>query len=663
MRVVRTYIPPVAISILLIIFILFRWYVIDLSWEGISTPPALDDSLSYIARIRVIGDTGSYFYDLKYIWSWYRNDHLTFLPWSTSLALVKLLSNSSYLDVFKTNFYFGIVILSFTILNMLKVLERDRIFWVTAFSFLTLYNGSGYYHGFFWVVPSFYSVIATFLLISIIFDERGIKISEKRWFVLLFLITLLLLWLHPFGKFSYVAIGVSFIIHIFLNKILHSGNSTMFLLRRVALIMTSGLIAFFSVDVLPYSMGIVPYTYPSTEQLIHSISSSYDLFVKLYLDYFGFTYHTVLLAIGLFAMLFNRKTSILSIFLGFFVISLVGSLLNRAGYRILVYLWPLTFLIYSYGCYFLIQRLITLYKANSDQKLRIIFKAKTSKKIQLNKNFILFSSLIVLISVSCIYPFMRGNYDFNLKFANYLKKNMEGLEVDRSIVEYLTNVTNPGDLIIFADSEAFITVTSLGLLDREVAYANWDWSGEYAFLQDKVNGTYLVASSSPYKKALFKKTSLADNMLNLTEAFGGRLTLLFVKNFSLVSLYKIIIEQMRAPSVFDDEAINPILTTEYEESIANNLRIFTQILPYFFVIMFLPGLMWVFFLFRIRDLLSMVAFSFGLSVLLIFLTMLSVNLVFDIAISKTSTVLVITILTMFPLVLHFLGKNHVRFKI
>jgi hypothetical protein len=562
----KKYASSLVILSVLVLFILFRLYIIDRLWDERVIPPEPDDSFGYIARIRIIGDTGSFFYDLKYILLWNRNDNLAFLPWSTNLAIVKILGDFSYFDVYKANFYFGTVMLAFIILYMLTVLEQDKLFWILAFLFLTLYNGSGYYHGFFWVVPSFYSVAATFLLISLIFDIQNISnISERKRFVLILIITFLTLWSHPLGKFSYFAIQLSFMIYILLNAYFHFSNSTTFLLKRAVTTTVIGFSAIFSLEVLPYWMGIVPYTYPSIGQLIQTVSNAYDSFEKLYLSSFNFfNYNMILLFIGLFATLVNKKIAIFSIYTGFLTVSLACSLFNKLGYRMLMYLWPLTLIVYSYGCCSFLRRLINAWKNDSGQK--IIIKVKRNGQLDvltLAKDFILYSLVATLIIINYVYPFVRENYDYNLRFIGSFSSHMSDWIVDRSIVDYLKNTTKPGDLIIFSDTNAFLTVTSLGLLDREVAYANWNWSTDYAFLRNKVNGSYLVATRLPYRREILN-SSLSEDVLNLRKAFEDRLSLSLVRNFGILSIYQIIVKESEVPFFIYDGVSTELIADDFQ---------------------------------------------------------------------------------------------------
>lgn len=568
-RAFRICVPYLAILSMLAIFILFRWHIIDLVWAGRLTPPEPDDSFGYITHVRMIGDTGSFFYDLKHIFPWNHADHLRYPIWSATLAIVKMISNSVYVDVYKANFYFGIVLLAFIILHMLKVLEKDKLFWAFAILFLALYYGSGLYHGFYWVVPSFYSLAATLLLISLVFGMEGRNdVPKKRWFGLFFLITFLTIWSHPLGKFSYIATVFSFFVYVILKKVLHLGNSTTNLLRKAIVIIASGVIVIFSLEVLPYLIGTIPprlYSLAGVVQQTGAVPSSFDIFSKLYLDYFSFSsYGMVLLGIGLFAVLVRKRISLFSLYFCFFTLSLVSSFFSELGYRMLMYLWPLTLLIYSYGCYFLVREFINLYEAVSTKKLKANpRKDRWSIGFQLNKDFVLFAFVIVLVATNCIYPFTKESYDRNFRSADNNNKRMIDWKVDVLIVDFFTNVTNHGDLIVFADTNAFFTVASLGLLNREVAYADWDWSGHYAFLQKKVNGSYLVATGTPK----------IENVINLTKAFGEKITFYFVRNFGILSVYHIIIGQTEVVYLFAYTEIDvELLAGDFQTSFWSKTR-------------------------------------------------------------------------------------------
>lgn len=563
MKAIKTFAPYALIISAILFFVLFRSYVVSILWNGRVTPPEPDDSLGYLARVRILGDKGSFFFDLKYISSWNKNDQLAFLPWNTGIAIVSQFNSFYYVNVYEANFYFGLIVLSLVTLNLLKVLERDKLFWIVAISFLALYNGSGEYHGFFWVVPSFYSVVWTFLLISLIFGGQNTFRQGKTWPILFFLIIFLLVWSHPLGEFSYLAILFSFVTYMALSRILHARDSSFPLRRVLIVVLISGAIAIFFLEVLPYWLGVVPYTYPSGIQLLTARSNGFAQFRTVYLDFFPFnSYSLIFLVIGLFASLLNRKPAIISLYLGFFSVSLVSSLFNELGQRMLVYLWPLTFLVYSYGFYFLLRKFVDAWKKSSGQDIKIKLKESVwSKQLRLNGTAMLLGLLIVLVSFNYVIPFVQTNYDWNMKSASAQRERMIDWQVDKSIVSYLTNVTKPSDLLIFADTEAFLTTTSLGLMDRLVTYADWNWCGDYGFLRNQVNESYLVATRSPYREEIMKR-SLMESTLNLRDAFEGKLTFFLVKNFGILSVYKVIVGQKESsyPFVYPDN--NPMIVTD-----------------------------------------------------------------------------------------------------
>ncbi|MDP8306119.1 MAG: hypothetical protein RAO75_06405 [Candidatus Chlorobium antarcticum] len=68
--------------------------------------------------------------------------------------------------MFHLNFYIGLCLMGITLTVFFKNINPSPLFISTAFALLAFYEGNGAYHGFFWVVPSFYAIMP-FLLTAI----------------------------------------------------------------------------------------------------------------------------------------------------------------------------------------------------------------------------------------------------------------------------------------------------------------------------------------------------------------------------------------------------------------------------------------------------------------------------------------------------------------
>lgn len=555
----KRFFPYILLILAILFFISFRFYTISAAWDGRITPVEPDDSIDYIAKIRVIGEPGQFFHNLNDIWSSNKNDHLTFLPWSTILAITGQLNNNLFAQVYQLNFYFGILVLVFAILYITRTLENNKYFLALTLFFLAFYNGSGEYHGFFWVVPTFYSVIFTFLLLALLFDKNNNGLTANARYVLIFITSLLLLLSHPLGEFSFIAVALSFLLYFAFVRIgsrLNSLNIRLGLSKDFFILIVSGLIVIFLVSFLPYYIGISSYTYPVGTQIVNLQPNAYESFKSLYLNNFAFnTFNFSLIFIGLFAAILAKKFSIISIFSGFFFVALLSANFEN-GQRFLVYLWPISFIVFSYGFFFLIKKAYEEWTCNGHRMQIRLPKNKRLINIKVSKIGVISLVFVFLVSVNYVFPFIQNNYAWNNESASIQRDRMADWKFDPSIINYINNNTKQGDLIIFSDTNAFQSVTAMGVLNRQVVYGNWDWNGQYRSLMSKVNGSYLVATNSPYSEDL-SLSSLSFSLKNLTDAFDGHLSFVFTKNFGVLSVYKTVVNQAKVTLEFNYPAIDP----------------------------------------------------------------------------------------------------------
>lgn len=511
-------------------------------WENRFLPPEPDDSFSYVSGIKIIGDNGSYFSNLEYIMSSDNNDHLIYLPWKTFLLITSLIGDFQYVDVYHANFFFGLLIFPIILLSFLKTIDKSTLFLIVSFAFLLLYNGAGEYHGFFWVVPSFYSLLATLLLLSVLFDKNKLFGDEKIQYVLICIFTFWVVWSHPLGKFSFFALSFSFFIFFIFENAFKKPNLSNFFVRKGLILVFSGLIIIFSLEIFPYWVGFSPSRYYSFAGVVETslvASNALNIFQKLYLDYFTFNSpNLILLLVGLFGLSISKKHSLLSLFGSFFIFSFFACLFSPIGYRFLVYLWPITFIVFSYGLYYLIKTLFN-YLNDIFFQTRFVFR----KNNRCFKEFILFSFLLVLVCVNYLNPFITSNYEWNNRFANYQNQQLFDSYLNLSIIDYVEENTNPNDLIIFSDSNAFMTLTSVGLNDRRVAYSDWDWQGDYFYLKNDVNNSFLISTGEP----------APNSVQNFSMAFENKIKLVFLENFGLLNMYKIVLFEHEQSYLFGNE--------------------------------------------------------------------------------------------------------------
>ncbi len=156
-----------------VFFIIWKFFLIDAFWKnGVYYEGLLDDKAIYLTHIESVIHcptllcNDSMFNVHNYTWF----EHLS---WRVPLGEIANIFQLNANEVFHLSFYFGTILLLLVLIKFLKeFFETDQSLIATNLFFLALFNGTGAYHGFFWVVPSFFSLLYLFLLIGILFEKN-----------------------------------------------------------------------------------------------------------------------------------------------------------------------------------------------------------------------------------------------------------------------------------------------------------------------------------------------------------------------------------------------------------------------------------------------------------------------------------------------------------
>jgi len=80
----------------------------------------------------------------------------------------------------------------------------------------------------------------------------------------------------------------------------------------------------------------------------------------------------------------------------------------------------------------------------------------------------------------------------------------------------------------------------------------------------------------------------------------------------------------------------------------------------FLVVFFLPGFAWTFVMFRKLNLAERIAFSIGISIALVTLSVLGLNLAFGVRISAVNALLTIALLTVIPTIWYLIRRKFIK---
>jgi len=362
------------------IFIVSKFFLIGILWENREIPPTPDDSYVYILHIDSTLRCPNLLScnEQAFSFNTYAGfDHLTYRIFLGTLG--KILHLDAF-DIYRISFYIGTILFIPVILFFLNRLNRKREKTLIAFSIiiLALYNGTGSYHGFFWVVPSFFVLLFFFVILGIILDD-----SVQHWKRALMLIT-------PFYVFMHV-LSLYFLIIPFLFlffRWLFTRTINVLALKKTVFLSILACIVYMPVAFYyahtsygnPYdpvtivTNSLTSKTSPpksqetgsSTENktLNHRVLSAFDRtnihtlapgLKSIQNNYFRWIFPNWIASIIFFSCIYilvrTKRFQLLSLYFAGLTFSIASSI-NVHGERSLLFLWPMTFLLYGQAGWF-----------------------------------------------------------------------------------------------------------------------------------------------------------------------------------------------------------------------------------------------------------------------------------------------------------------------
>jgi len=145
----------------------FLCYQLYLSWSlwqhtG-NVPPGFDDSYSYIFDIGKVVEYESLLPETVYP---PRYSHLKDLSYNYLMASVASVLDSGPERAYQASFFIGKLVLLVFLLRLLMTVEKDPLVVAGCLGALAAFSGTPEFHGFYWVVPSFWLLCLFFFWIS-----------------------------------------------------------------------------------------------------------------------------------------------------------------------------------------------------------------------------------------------------------------------------------------------------------------------------------------------------------------------------------------------------------------------------------------------------------------------------------------------------------------
>jgi hypothetical protein len=206
------------------IFILIRFDMISKIWHGRMVPPDPDDSYHYFYHIKWMASYGlgkipplvvawkemllqsASYEDIRSMLSLIQ----PYFGWTWPLGLIVRWTSLPVSTVYHYSFYGGVIVSLGLLLMAFKEFRLSEK--VSLLIILSVYSGSGSYHGFFWVVPSFYMLCTYFCLWGhfCLRDPAHGELDKWDWTLLAVLLPWLMV-LHPEGWVLSIIFVISFV--------------------------------------------------------------------------------------------------------------------------------------------------------------------------------------------------------------------------------------------------------------------------------------------------------------------------------------------------------------------------------------------------------------------------------------------------------------------
>lgn len=314
-----------------ILFITYRHLINSFIWSKRTIPPEPDDSYFYLFNAKKVISPENF-------------EQFRLILFSIWLNTIGILFNVNLEQAFKINFLIGPLIIFLAIYFFLSKIEKSKIKRLVLIVFLALYSGTGSYHGFYWVVPSFYQLALFFILAGLLMS------SKKESLLQIYLTTFFFIIIHP----SSILICVTFIIYALLlfifKREIFNFKFHRFLCFFISIIFSYTL--YYSVGRL-FPEGGSPESFQNNFNLIIGFLRgkltpvSFPIIYKEYFSILFFHPFSFFLYFLTLLILFITKNKIFILFISSLLLVFISSFIPY-GERTLGFLWPLTFLSIGY---------------------------------------------------------------------------------------------------------------------------------------------------------------------------------------------------------------------------------------------------------------------------------------------------------------------------
>ncbi len=445
------------ILIAVFFFIAWKFFLISTLWDDRAIPPGPDDSFVYILHIdsSLRCDNLVSCHERAFSFDTYGGfDHLVYRVFLGGIGKVLGLDAvSTYQLSFFIGTLFLVGVLTFFLSRFKGATTRSI---AVSLGALALYNGAGSYHGFFWIVPSFFALLIFFCILGIFLDEK-----VQRWkFYLLLLV--------PAGIFTHVlGLYLLAVLPLYVGfQTIMARHIDWLQARKTLFVFAIAAAAYFPVGLYyshfsygnPYGPNVLAKHILEKTSTLGSASSTsekdalgeeittlsqsdpshYRLFPgweKVYSDYFRWIFPSplgyIVFVICLLILVSYRQFQLISLYLASLVFSFTASL-SPNGERSLILVWPITFIMYAQAAWYA----FSFIREYTTQKPIFRFAALTS----------------LLFAVSCAI-FLSASYGY---LWNVYLNHSRNIAIPPALTKYLIDLSQEKNRIAYSVDMNFL---------------------------------------------------------------------------------------------------------------------------------------------------------------------------------------------------------------
>lgn len=367
-----------------VFFILWNFFLIHILWQDRSVPPEPDDSYNYISQIAAIANCKGFQLCSYPGVSMRDSSGFVYLSYRLFFGWLAKITQFSPQTIYHFSFYLGTLFLAFILYPFIKIFSSHKNLIAWSIFFLSFYHGIGEIHGFYWVVPSFFSVMLFFILAAYILRN---EMKFSLW--LIFPLAVLYNFSHPTSVFFIFIVPLYLLIF---SLFTHRFNSlawkkTLFV---ISIMIFSSLTSNYYLSKIgtnkdAYSIKATVIQAQSVTETAIGISETKEnesirkslepdqngsLIEKgkafsgqkmdiLHNVYFRWIFpHWIFIipfVLCFFILIYKRKLELISFYIASFIFFILATFLNPLGYRSAIIVWPVTYILFAFSSWHLIE--------------------------------------------------------------------------------------------------------------------------------------------------------------------------------------------------------------------------------------------------------------------------------------------------------------------